>query len=92
MLWLYPKKNLRGVRAARLAVQEYEITYDEKEDEEGNTAYFVKSAKLTECNDLDYDEKCVSEGFVTVTPLTYDLTDHAALPAVKKLERDYFSE
>lgn len=84
-----PKRCYKGVRTAKLAVQEYEISYDEKEDDGGEPAYFVRSAKLTQCDDMDYDEKCVSEGYVTVTPLTCDLTYYAAMPAVKKLERDW---
>lgn len=84
-----PKECMKGVRSARLALQDYSITYEEKEDDNGEPAYFVKSSKLTVCDDMDYDEKCVCEGYVTVTPLTYDLTCNAALPAVKKLERDW---
>ena len=87
-----PMQSIKGVRAARLALQDYSITYEEKVDENGDPAFFVKSQKLTVCEDMDYDEKCVSEGYVTVTPLKYDITDHAALSAAKKLERDCCSE
>ncbi len=81
-----PKEYYRGVRAARLALQKYDLTYTEQEDAEGGTAYMVKSVKLTECSDDDLDEKCMADGYVVLTPLTYDLTDNNHMAAVKLLE------
>lgn len=79
----------KGVRAARLALQRYELRFDERE-EDGRTAYYVRPGKLTECaEDDDTDEKAMRDGYVVITPLTYDITDRAKLGLVKKLfERD----
>ena len=84
-----PREKYRGVRAAKLAVQEYELVYNEIPEPDGGLAYTVKSIKLTECDDDDFDEKCMADGYVVLTPLTYDLTDYADLGKTRLLERDY---
>jgi len=84
-----PREQYRGVRAARLTVQEYDLVYDEIPEPDGGLAYKVKSIKLTDCRDDAYDEKCMKDGYVVLTPLTYDITDYANMKGVKLLERDY---
>ena len=79
----------KGVRAARLALQQYSLSFDERV-EDGRTAYYVRPGKLTVCAEGDdTDEKAMRDGYVVITPLTYDITDRAKLGLVKKLfERD----
>lgn len=81
----------KGVRTARICLQKYEMKYIEEEDDEGNTAYRVRSVKLTECaGNEDTDEGRMREGFVVVTPLTYDITEYSTFDRAKALfERDY---
>lgn len=83
------REKYRGVRAAGLALQKYELRFDERM-EDGRIAYYVRPGKLTECReDDDTDEKLMRDGYVVITPLTYDITDKAKLGTVKKLfERD----
>lgn len=83
-----PRRGYRGVRAARLALQNYDLTYSEMQEPDGGIAYVVNSVKLTCCEDAEYDEKCMADGFVVLTPLTYDLTDYRNMAAVKRLEED----
>lgn len=80
----------RGVRVARLALQSYPLAFDERTDEDGRTAYTVRSNKLTVCGEDDFsDERYMREGYVVITPLTYDITDSAGFDRAAKLfERD----
>lgn len=86
-----PMSEYRGVRVARVALQSYALTYDEERGEDGRIAYRVHSEKLTECKeDDDTDEKMMRDGFVVVTPLTYDLTEYGRMGKAKAMfERDF---
>ncbi len=86
-----PISKYKGIRVGRLALQDYELRYIETIDAEGNTAYSVTSKKLTECAECeDTDERYMRDGYVVVTPLTYDLTAYDCFGMVKKLcERDF---
>ena len=73
------------MKVAPLALQSYDLRFDEKE-EDGLTAYYVRKGKLTVCaDDEDTDEKHMRDGFVVITPLTYDITDRDKLTLAKRL-------
>lgn len=79
------REEYRGVKVAPLALQSYDLRFDEKE-EDGRTAYYVRKGKLTVCaDDEDTDEKYMRDGFVVITPLTYDITDRDRLTLAKRL-------
>ncbi len=79
------REEYRGVRVRRLALQKYDLTFDEV-IENGETAYYVRPGKLTVCSENDdTDEKAMRDGFVVITPLTYDITEHARLGLAKSL-------
>ena len=84
-------KDYRGVRVARTALQKYHLAFREEIDEDGRTMYTVRSEKLTECPEgCDTDEKMMRDGYVVITPLTYDITEYSSFDRAKALfERDY---
>ena len=85
-----PRNELRGIRTAELARQQYSLRYKPESTEDGKTYYSVTSVKLTECADDDTtDERFVRDGYVVVSPLTYDLTDNAHLEYLRSIERDF---
>lgn len=86
-----PKAQYRGVRAATLVEQVYPISYKQIEDEDGGIGLKINSTKLTVCAPEDTtDEKYIRDGFITVTPLKYDIADHDRLAAVSQImERDF---
>ena len=86
-----PKAAYKGIRVARACLQKYMLRYIEETDGVGRTAYRVESVKLTECSeDDDTDEKMMRDGYVVVTPMTYDITEYSAFSRAKALfDRDY---
>lgn len=85
-----PRSDYKGVRVARIKLQTYETRYNEELLPDGRIAYTVKPGKLTVCGeDEDTDESRLREGYVVVTPLTYDITDHSRIGKAKAMfERD----
>ena len=84
-----PSKDIgdyRGVRVARLQLQSYELRFDERTGEDGRIEYFVRPGKLTICEEGEVtDESAMREGFVVITPLTYDITEYSRLEKAKAL-------
>lgn len=86
-----PYEKYSGIRAAYLAEQFYADEYEKVELEGGAVGYRTPSEKLTECHECDTsDEKYIRDGFVTVTPLKYDITDYEQLAKIANIaEKNY---
>ena len=81
-----PRAEYRGIRVARTALQEYHLRFIEEADASGRIAYKVRSEKLTKCCEpYDTDEKLMREGYVVITPLTYDITDYSRMERAKAM-------
>lgn len=80
------REDYRGVRVCGLALQRYELRYDETKEPDGRTAYSARRGKKTICAEDDItDEKAVRDGYVVVTPLTYDVADRERFGHAKRL-------
>ena len=81
-----PREKYKGVRVRRLALQRYELRFDEIIEPDGRIGYRVRPGKLTECaEDDDTDEKAMRDGYVVITPLTYDITDRAKFGLARQM-------
>ena len=84
-----PFEELKGVRLAPACVEQYELKYIEREDPFGVKYYWMPHGRISCCDGMDVDDRWAREGYVTVTPLTYDLTDHARLHAMDGTALDW---
>ena len=87
-----PREKLRGIRTGNFAEQVYPVEFDIVPGKDGAPDGLLSSSlKLTVCGENDTtDEKRVRDGYIAVTPLTYDLTDYRRMETVKNLiERDF---
>lgn len=77
---------IRGVKVLPQNVSPYEETFDRRVNPRGRT-YFWTSPEFR-CPDPhpDTDVTALAEGYITVTPLQFDLTDHARLQQLKQWE------
>ena len=74
-----PFEELKGVKIAPVFVQQYALTYIEREDPMGRKYYWAPRG-CTSCSEgMDVDDRWANEGYVTLTPLTYDLTHHGLM-------------
>ncbi len=70
-----PRDQIRGIRITRLARYRYRDSYDVRQDPRGRNYYWLtgEDAEILK-PEPDLDAVAVEEGFVSVTPLCYDLT------------------
>ncbi len=74
-----PFKELKGVKYAPLCVEEYALKFVEREDPFGRKYYWTPRGCYTCTDGMDVDDRWAREGYVTLTPVTYDLTHYARL-------------
>ncbi len=74
-----PYEDLKGIKLTSLAVEQYALEYIERKDPFGRTYYWCPRGCTTCSEGLDVDDRWAREGYVTLTPITYDLTQYSRL-------------
>jgi len=77
-----PFEELKGIKAVPLGVQQYALEFVEREDPMDRKYYWAPRGCTTCSDGLNVDVRWANEGYVTVTPLTYDLTHTAWLKEI----------
>jgi len=82
--------GVKGIRLTHQSRTTYHELYEKRLDPWGR-AYFWITAELARDyeQEPESDLRALAEGYVSVTPLHYDLTDYEAIPALRaRLDRD----
>jgi 5'-nucleotidase len=74
-----PHDAIRGVRVARLGKRVFRDVVVEKRDPRGKSYYWIGGEDPTWERDEASDFHAVSEGYVSITPLTFELTDYKGI-------------
>lgn len=69
----------RGVRLARQSTLTYEDRFERKANGEGEMLYILTGGRMDIGRQTETDLHALREGYVSVTPLQFDLTDHTGL-------------
>ncbi len=79
-----PASEIKGVRVTRLGAREYDEDFKAEKKESGGIAYHY-SGKPVIYSGLaeDIDVIAVQDGYISVTPLHYDLTNHRLVEEVR---------
>jgi len=78
-----PLEQVRGYRATRLGHRIYQDELIERSDPRGVPYYWIGGAPPTGIQEDGDDLDAVSHGFVSVTPLHMDMTQHRFLDTVR---------
>ncbi len=79
-----PLEEIKGIRIGRQAHARWEEEYDKRINPHGRE-YFWLTGKFVNLDDgTDTDEYYLSQGYVSVVPVTVDLTDYALMKRLKK--------
>ncbi len=70
----------KGVRLAKQSTLTYEDRFEKKMNGGGETLYMLVGGRMDIGRQPETDLHALREGYVSVTPLQFDLTDHAGLP------------
>jgi 5'-nucleotidase len=80
-----PQGRPNGIRVARLGVLDYGENYVEREDPRGRKYYWLAGEKLPAHRDSESDDAWLERGYLTLTPLRYDVTDYGVLDELGRL-------
>lgn len=83
----FPKCSLDQTRGLRICPQTqavYEDWYDKRIDPRGGPYYWLCGEILPQNLEADSDRSLLSQGYLTLTPLTFDFTDHGFLDQLRQ--------
>ena len=78
------KSAIKGVKMVPLCVQHYTNGFIREEAEDGRYVFKQNYRYITNTMNQDVDGRWIREGYVTVTPVQYDLTSYEYLNMLKK--------
>ncbi len=78
----------RGVRVVPMGVGRHGETFERRRDPRGRTYYWLTYAPPFNLEGEESDISSLAEGYITVTPLHFDLTRHDQLPGVAQWRWD----
>ncbi|MFH0839372.1 MAG: 5'/3'-nucleotidase SurE [Candidatus Omnitrophota bacterium] len=78
-----PSKKIKGIKITHQTRSLSRESFDKRVDPRGNEYYWLRGGLVG----FDGDEKAVLEGYVSVTPLHFDMTDYKVLKTLKKARR-----
>jgi len=85
-----PPEKIRGVKITRQGMSHFEESYERRRDPRGNIYYWLKGERFVEDGDPNDDATAVSEGWISITPIHYDLTDEKEYERLTGLVSGYF--
>lgn len=79
-----PSKEIKGMKICQLGNRLYKNVYVEKELDGSEIGYKLES-QLIDNDEEATDVKYFKEGYITITPLHYDLTNYKILKGIEKI-------
>ena len=77
------KKEIKGIKVCKIGSRTYNNCFIEGKDEEGNIIYEIMG-DVNDTADEDTDAHYFKQGYITLTPLHYDLTNFKIINELEK--------
>lgn len=77
--------KIRGVRVTRLGRRRYQNIFEERTDPRGRSYYWLAGELVNEPEEENTDVADIAEGYITITPIHFNLTNEPYLPQLKHL-------
>lgn len=71
-----PENEIKGFKITQQGNAAFKDSFAKREDPRGNTYYWMTGKMIDPDLEIDNDQKAVSEGFISITPIHYRLTNH----------------
>lgn len=68
--------QIKGVRWTRQGISRWKERFQRRNDPKGKPYYWMEGDKIPDEMNGETDEKMIAQGYISVTPIHYDLTDH----------------
>lgn len=85
-----PKDQIKGIRLARQYSGEFDEYFDKRVDPRGEAYYWLAGTGWPEKQESGTDMHALKDGYITITPLRYDLTDENFLKDMETWGWDNF--
>ena len=79
-----PEKDIKGVRVTRQGRAVWNDTFDIRRDPANKEYYWLTGDLQDHDKGLEFDQSCIRDNFVSVTPIHYDLTDYKLLDVMEQ--------
>lgn len=83
-----PQHEIKGVRVVKQGQGRFKETFLKRNDQRGRVYYWMDGHKLP-LQETNTDGTAISEGYVAITPIHFDLTHHALLPELANWESQF---
>ena len=80
-----PEEKIKGVAVVRQGKGNVIETFEKRTDPRDNIYYWISAESLTASKDVQTDIGALSEGYITITPIQYDLTRYDLLESLKTM-------
>lgn len=80
---MIPEEEIKGIKVCKIGSRTYNNVYLESEDSEGQVIYEIVG-DIKEGSEKDTDVYYFKEGYITLSPLHYDLTNFKILKTVEE--------
>lgn len=81
-----PVEQIKGIRITRQGVRHYEGIFEKRVDPRGGSYYWMAGQPAPfDTQDPNVDFVAVKQGYVSVTPLQFDLTFHERIPQLTEI-------
>ncbi|MTI48155.1 5'/3'-nucleotidase SurE [Sporosalibacterium faouarense] len=75
--------DIKGIEFTELGIRRYQNSYEQRKDPMGKNYYWLSGSLIELKNNENSDVECVKNGYISVTPLHFDLTDYNYLKEMK---------
>jgi 5'-nucleotidase len=83
--WL-PEEKIRGVKVTKQGTSSWADTFDKRRDPAGREYYWLTGTMDVTDTDAETDQLAVRDGYISVTPVHYQLTDEGQREVMKGWE------
>lgn len=71
-----PSGQIKGIRVTRQFAHDFKESFDKRTDPGGRAYYWLMGTNKSIHHEEGTDLSAVNDGYISITPLRYDLTDH----------------
>lgn len=75
--------EIKGVKITRQGTQYFKDEFDKRTDPRGRTYYWMKGNVVDKDESIEFDGKAVSEKYISVTPIHFNVTNDAYMDELK---------
>ena len=83
-----PEKDIKGIRVTRQGRAVWNDTFDIRRDPTNKEYYWLTGDLQDDDEGPEFDQSCIRDNYVSVTPLHYDLTDYKLLDMMERWSVD----